>query len=144
MQRNDIVAFFAALYYGMGIHSLTELSILVSHSLHSTEGFFEPCRYLGNTAAASFLITGTYPQWKSLFLGEGYPQWNLSLMSLLGVGFAYGNAIVYPTELVCGLYTSSTQYILDRLLLAAPSAMLLACFAEVCGWNAHMRRWLMA
>lgn len=146
MQRIDGIAFLAGLYYGLGIHFLTEISILVSHSLHSTQGFFEPCRYMGNTALASFLILGTYPEWKKLFLDYRYENrpynWQLSLKSVLAIGFAYGNATVYPTELVCGLYVSSTQYILDRLLLAAPCTMLLASFAELCGWNEHMRRWM--
>lgn len=147
MQRKDIVVFFAALYYGIGIHSLTDTSILVSHSLRSTQGLFESCQYLGNTAAASFLIAGTYPQWKSLFVGTGEGHgnydWHLSLGNILTLGFAYGNAIVYPTEFVCWFYDSSTHYVLDRLLLAAPCALLLACFAEMCGWNARMRHWML-
>jgi hypothetical protein len=146
MQRKDAVVFFASIYYGLGIQILTDVTILISHSLGSTHGLFEPCRYIGYTAAASFLITGTWSKWTVLFSenGGGYRpyDWQLSLAVLLQVGFAYGNAIVYPTELVCGFYISSPQYILERLLLAAPSAMCLACFAELCGWNTHMRLWL--
>ena len=147
MQNRNTIAFLAGIYYGLGIHVLTDITILLTKSLYSTEGFFEPCRYLGNTAVATTLVIAYFPQWKRLFVetGEGYSpyDWHLSLLALLGMGFAYGNSIVYLTEIGCLVYTVSLQYTLDRLLLAAPCTMSLVCFAELCGWNGHMRRWLM-
>lgn len=140
----NTIAFLAGLYYGIGIHVLTELCIYFSYSLSNTAGLFDPCRYMGNSCLASALVMSTYPQWKKLFplvttsYGRQY-GWHLSFFTLLFMGFGYANAIVYPTEFVCVIYTNHVTYTMDRLLLAAPCGMVLVSFAEMYGWNAGLR-----
>ena len=143
IRQLDIFAFLAGLYYGMGVHLLTELSILILNSVESSQGLFQPCRYMGNAVFSSSVVLGTYPQWKILFSNDEEVNrtfnWSMSLFSLIFVGFGFTTAFVYPTELICSVYYTDITYIYDRLFLAAPCGVVLFSFAEVCGWNASLR-----
>jgi hypothetical protein len=132
-------AIFAGLYYGLGIHLLTDLSIFFMQDLKSTAGLFEQCRYMSYSSLAYMYVITFYPQWKSLFISRPNSfGWSLSFFAVLLMGFGYANAIVYPAEMVCTIYTSSLNHTLDRLLLAAPSGIILVCFAELLGWNLYL------
>jgi hypothetical protein len=147
MQNLELWAFFAGLYYGIGILTLTDISIAILYALPSLEKLFQPCHYMGNAILASSLVYSLYPQWKIIFLhDEGVNrrfEWHISLFSLLWMGFGFANAIVYPTECICAIYTSLDAYTFDRLLLAAPCGIVLYSFAEVWGWNSAFRAHLL-
>lgn len=147
MQNLDVWTFFAGLYYGIGIHTLTDLSIAILYALPSLEKLFQPCHSMGNAIFASSLVYIFHPQWKNIFLhDEGANrrfQWSISLFSLLWMGFGFANAIVYPTECICAVYTNTSSYMFDRLLLAAPCGIILYSFAEVWGWNTAFRAQLL-
>jgi hypothetical protein len=144
IRQIDIWAFFAGLYYGLGIHVLTDLSIVIQTGADPRQGFFQPCRYMGNTLFASSFVLANYPYWKTLLLNDEMAnrqyEWFVSLFTFLVVGFIYAAAIVYPTELICSVYHTSLDHVLDRILYAAPCSLVLFSFAETCGWNAALRR----
>jgi hypothetical protein len=146
IRQIDIWAFFAGLYYGIGVHLLTDLSIVLQTGADPVQGFFQPCRYVGNAIFASSSVYVNYFLWKNLLLHDETVnrqyEWSMSLATFLTVGIGYATAIVYPTEIICSVYYTSLDHILDRILLGTPSVLVLFCFAELCGWNASLRRQL--
>ena len=143
MRNLYVWSFFAGLYYGLGIHTLTDVSIAITYSISTTQRLFQPCHYMGNSILASSIVYTLYPQWKNVFrLDDGAnPQfeWSMRPFSFLWMGFGFANAFVYPTEFICGIYSNTFTYTLDRLLLAAPCGIVLYCFAELWGWNRTFR-----